>query len=185
MALLDGLEQLPNKTVNYKGIQLKEFDLDAALKRHPQIMLVDELAHSNAAGCRHTKRYQDVEELLRAGINVYTTINVQHLESLNDLVASITQVAVSERIPDSVFDSADQVELVDIEPDDLIIRLQSGKVYRKDQANRALDHFFSKENLAALREIALRRTADRLSRNAQKEGNESAEKAGEHILVCI
>ena len=130
LALLDGLEQLPNKTVNYKGIQLKEFDLDAALKRHPQIMLVDELAHSNAAGCRHTKRYQDVEELLRAGINVYTTINVQHLESLNDLVASITQVAVSERIPDSVFDSADQVELVDIEPDDLIIRLQSGKVYR-------------------------------------------------------
>ena len=185
MALLDGLEQLPNKTVNYKGIQLKEFDLDAALKRHPQIMLVDELAHSNAAGCRHTKRYQDVEELLRAGINVYTTINVQHLESLNDLVASITQVAVSERIPDSVFDSADQVELVDIEPDDLIIRLQSGKVYRKDQANRALDHFFSKENLAALREIALRRTADRLSRNAQKEGNERAAKAGEHILVGL
>ena len=185
LALLDGLEQLPNKTVNYKGIQLKEFDLDAALKRHPQIMLVDELAHSNAAGCRHTKRYQDVEELLRAGINVYTTINVQHLESLNDLVASITQVAVSERIPDSVFDSADQVELVDIEPDDLIIRLQSGKVYRKDQANRALDHFFSKENLAALREIALRRTADRLSRNAQKEGNERAAKAGEHILVCL
>ena len=185
LALLDGLEQLPNKLVEYKGIQLKEFDLDAALKRHPQIMLVDELAHSNAAGCRHTKRYQDVEELLRAGINVYTTINVQHLESLNDLVASITQVAVSERIPDYVFDSADQVELVDIEPDDLILRLQSGKVYRKDQANRALNHFFTKENLAALREIALRRTADRLSRNAQKEGNERAAKAGEHILICL
>ncbi len=185
LALLDGLEQLPNKLVEYKGIQLKEFDLDAALKRHPQIMLVDELAHSNAAGCRHTKRYQDVEELLRAGINVYTTINVQHLESLNDLVASITQVAVSERIPDYVFDSAYQVELVDIEPDDLILRLQSGKVYRKDQANRALNHFFTKENLAALREIALRRTADRLSRNAQKEGNERAAKAGEHILICL
>lgn len=185
LALLDGLEQIPNRMIEYKGIQLKEFDLDAALKRHPQIILVDELAHSNAAGCRHTKRYQDIEELLRAGINVYTTINVQHLESLNDLVASITQVAVSERIPDYVFDSADQVELVDIEPDDLILRLQSGKVYGKDQANRALNHFFTKENLAALREIALRRTADRLSRNAQKAGNERAAKAGEHILICL
>ena len=136
LALLEGLEQLPNKEVTYKGIKIKEFDLDTALKRHPQIILVDELAHSNAAGCRHTKRYQDVEELLRAGIDVYTTVNVQHLESLNDLVASITQIAVSERIPDSVFDSADQVELVDIEPDDLIARLQSGKVYRKNQASR-------------------------------------------------
>ena len=185
LALLDGLEQLPNKIVDYKGLRLKEFDLDAALKRHPQILLVDELAHSNADGCRHKKRYQDVEELLRAGINVYTTINVQHLESLNDLVASITRVAVSERIPDSVFDSADQVELVDIEPDDLIIRLQSGKVYRKVQANRALNHFFTKENLTALREIALRRTADRLNRNAQKAGNERAAKAGEYILICL
>lgn len=185
LALLDGLEQLPNKEVDYKGIKLKEFDLDAALKRHPQIILVDELAHSNAAGCRHSKRYQDVEELLRAGIDVYTTVNVQHLESLNDLVASITQVAVSERIPDSVFDSADQVELVDIEPDDLIARLQSGKVYRKNQASRALNHFFTKDNLAALREIALRRTADRLSRNAKKSGNETTAKAGEHILICL
>ena len=185
LALLEGLEQLPNKEVDYKGIKLKEFDLDAALKRHPQIVLVDELAHSNAAGCRHAKRYQDVEELLRAGIDVYTTVNVQHLESLNDLVASITQVAVSERIPDSVFDSADQVELVDIEPDDLIARLQSGKVYRKSQASRALNHFFTRDNLAALREIALRRTADRLSRNAQKSGNETVAKAGEHILICL
>lgn len=185
LALLEGLEQLPNKEVNYKGIILKEFDLDAALKRQPQIVLVDELAHSNVAGCRHAKRYQDVEELLRAGIDVYTTVNVQHLESLNDLVASITQVAVSERIPDYVFDSADQVELVDIEPDDLIARLQSGKVYRKNQASRALNHFFTKDNLAALREIALRRTADRLSRNAQKSGNETVAKAGEHIMICL
>ena len=185
LALLEGLEQLPNKEVAYKGIKIKEFDLDTALKRHPQIILVDELAHSNAAGCRHTKRYQDVEELLRAGIDVYTTVNVQHLESLNDLVASITQIAVSERIPDSVFDSADQVELVDIEPDDLIARLQSGKVYRKNQASRALNHFFTRDNLAALREIALRRTADRLSRNAQKSGNETVAKAGEHILICL
>ena len=125
LALLEGLEQLPEKIVEYKGISLKELDLDAALQRRPNILLVDELAHSNAAGCRHSKRYQDVEELLRAGISVYTTVNVQHLESLNDLVASITHIAVSERIPDSIFDSADQVELVDIEPDDLILRLQS------------------------------------------------------------
>ena len=185
LALLDGLEQLPVKTINYKGIELKEFDLDLALQRHPQIILVDELAHSNAAGCRHTKRYQDVEELLRAGIDVYTTVNVQHLESLNDLVESITHIAVSERIPDSVFDSADQVELVDIEPDDLIVRLQSGKVYKKNQASRALNNFFIKDNLAALREIALRRTADRLSRSAQKTGNETAAKAGEHIMICL
>lgn len=185
LALLDGLEQLPTLKVEYKGIILNEFDLDAALKRHPQLLLVDELAHSNAAGCRHAKRYQDVEELLRAGIDVYTTVNVQHLESLNDLVASITQVAVSERIPDSVFDSADQVELVDIEPDDLILRLQTGKVYQRNQASRALNHFFTKDNLVALREIALRRTADRLSRNAQRTGNETAAKAGEHILICL
>lgn len=185
LALLDGLEQLPTLKVEYKGIVLNEFDLDAALKRRPQLLLVDELAHSNAAGCRHTKRYQDVEELLRAGIDVYTTVNVQHLESLNDLVASITQVAVNERIPDSVFDSADQVELVDIEPDDLILRLQTGKVYQRNQASRALNHFFTRDNLVALREIALRRTADRLSRNAQRTGNETAAKAGEHILICL
>lgn len=185
LALLDGLEQLPCREVEYKGVTLKEFDLDAALTRRPELILVDELAHSNAAGCRHAKRYQDIEELLRAGINVYTTVNVQHLESLNDLVASITKVAVSERVPDRVFDSADQVELVDIEPADLINRLQTGKVYREGQAQRALDHFFSLENLAALREIALRRTADRLSRSAQKKGNEAAARAGEHILICL
>ena len=185
LALLDGLEQIPVKNVEYKGIALKEFDLDAALKRRPALLLVDELAHSNAAGCRHAKRYQDVEELLRAGIDVYTTVNVQHLESLNDLVASITHIAVSERIPDSVFDSADQVELVDIEPDDLISRLQSGKVYKKTQAFQALGNFFKKDNLAALREIAMRRTADRLSRKAQKDENETAAKAGEHILTCL
>lgn len=185
MALLKGLEQLPCKEVVYKGVVLHEFDLDAALSRKPQLILVDELAHSNAAGCRHAKRYQDVEELLRAGIDVYTTVNVQHLESLNDLVASITGIAVNERIPDHVFDSADQVELVDIEPADLIVRLQSGKVYQGEQAWRALGNFFSQENLAALREIALRRTADRLNRTAQKSGNEAAARAGEHILICL
>lgn len=185
LALLDGLEVLPDKIIDYRGIELKEFDLDAALRRRPQLILVDELAHSNAPGCRHSKRYQDVEELLRAGIDVYTTVNVQHLESLNDLVASITRVTVNERIPDSVFDAADQVELADIEPDDLIQRLQSGKVYQKVQASRALEHFFTRDNLAALREIALRRTADRLSRKAQKSRNETAARAGEHILICL
>ena len=185
LALLDGLEQIPHKEIDYKGIRLQELDLDAALRRHPQLLLVDELAHSNAAGCRHIKRYQDIEELLRAGIDVYTTVNVQHLESLHDLVESITQISVSERIPDSVFDSADQVELVDIEPSDLIVRLQSGKVYQKPQAFRALNNFFTIDNLAALREIALRRTADRLSRKAQKTGNETTSKAGEHILICL
>ena len=185
LALLEGLEQLPTRQVEYRGIDLREFDLDAALERHPQLILVDELAHSNAAGSRHLKRYQDVQELLRAGIDVYTTVNVQHLESLHDLVASITQVSVSERIPDSVFDSADQVELVDIEPDDLIERLREGKIYQQKQAARALNHFFVRDNLAALREIALRRTADRLSRHAQKSGSEAAAKAGEHILVCL
>ncbi len=185
LALLDGLEQLPCREIEYKGVLLKEFDLDSALQRKPQLILVDELAHSNAQGCRHAKRYQDVEELLRAGIDVYTTVNVQHLESLNDLVASITGIAVSERIPDSIFDSADQVELVDIEPDDLLIRLQKGKVYREGQAERALNNFFTRENLAALREIALRRTADRLNRTAQKKGNEAAARAGEHILICL
>lgn len=185
LALLDGLEQLPPKEVVYKGVKIKEFDLDAALARKPQLILVDELAHSNAAGSRHAKRYQDVEELLRAGIDVYTTVNVQHLESLHDLVASITGVAVSERFPDHVFDSADQVELVDIEPEDLIARLQKGKVYQGGQAQRALNHFFTRENLAALREIALRRTADRLNRTAQKMGNEMGARAGEHILICL
>lgn len=185
LALLDGLEQFPCKEVRYKSITLQEFDLDAALARKPQLILVDELAHSNAAGCRHVKRYQDVEELLRAGIDVYTTINVQHLESLNNLVESITGVSVSERIPDRVFDSADQVEVIDIEPADLIARLQTGKVYQTKQAQRALSNFFSLENLAALREIALRRTADRLNRSAQKAGNEAAARAGEHILICL
>lgn len=185
LALLNGLEQLPRKNVDYKGVCLSEFDLDAALERHPQLLLVDELAHSNAPSMRHSKRYQDVEELLRAGIDVYSTVNVQHLESLNDLVESITGVSVKERIPDSVFDAAAEVTLVDIEPDNLIKRLEEGKIYRPIQAGRALENFFSRENLEALREIALRRTADRISRLAQKEERELTVKAGEHILTCI
>ena len=185
LALLNGLEVLPCKEISYHGIKLKELDLDLALQRRPQLILVDELAHSNAQGCRHTKRYQDVEELLQAGINVYTTVNVQHLESLNDLVSSITTIAVNERIPDHIFDRANQVELVDIEPDELVKRLQAGKVYRERQAKQALAHFFTAENLAALREIAMRRTADQLNRTALQEGKGRTAKAGEHILICL
>lgn len=185
LALLDGLEVLPYKEIDYRGIKLKEFDLDRALQRKPQLILVDELAHNNAQGCRHTKRYQDVEELLQAGINVYTTVNVQHLESLNDLVSSITGIVVNERIPDRVFDRANQVELVDIEPDELVKRLQGGKVYRERQAKQALQNFFTTENLAALREIAMRRTADQLNRTAIQEGKGKTAKAGEHILICL
>ena len=185
LALLAGLEALPNQMIDYRGIQLREFDLDQALQRKPQLILVDELAHNNAQGCRHTKRYQDVEELLQAGINVYTTVNVQHLESLNDLVSSITGVTVQERIPDHVFDRASQVELVDIEPNELVKRLQAGKVYRERQARQALQNFFTTENLAALREIAMRRTADQLNRSAVQEGNQKSARAGEHILICL
>nr|HML48882.1 DUF4118 domain-containing protein [Clostridia bacterium] len=187
-ALMDGLEVLPPLEIAYKGIELKEFDLDRAIQRKPELILVDELAHTNAQGCRHKKRYQDVEELLRAGIDVFTTVNVQHIESLNDVVASITGVTVRERIPDSVFDSADQIELTDIDPDDLIERLHKGKVYREEQAERALVNFFIREKLIALREIALRRTADQVNRVAVQTGEppkSGGSYANEHILVCL
>lgn len=187
MALLEGLETLPPLEVSYKSVVLKEFDLDFAIRRRPELVLVDELAHTNAEGCRHKKRYQDVEELLQAGIDVYSTINVQHIESLNDVVASITGISVRERIPDSVFDSADQIELVDIEPDDLIERLHKGKIYSKEKAQRALSNFFTKEKLIALREIALRRTADKVNRVAvQNEPlKNNSPVTNEHILVCL
>lgn len=150
-ALREGLEEIPPLMVDYKGIQLREFDLDAALKRRPQLLLVDELAHTNVRGCRNEKRYQDVMELLQAGISVYSTVNIQHLESLNDLVGSITGIQVRERIPDYVFDQADQVEVIDIEPDDLIRRMKEGKIYGESQAERALSNFFRREKLVALR----------------------------------
>ena len=185
LALLEGLEVLSCREVDYRGIRLREFDLDGALARRPQLILVDELAHSNAPGCRHTKRYQDVEELLQAGINVYTTVNVQHLESLNDLVTSITGIVVNERIPDHVFDRANQVELVDIAPADLEKRLEEGKIYRQRQAKQALENFFTVENLTALREIAMRRTADQLNRTAVQEKKGKAARAGDHILICL
>ena len=185
LALLEGLEVLSCREVDYRGIRLREFDLDGALARRPQLILVDELAHSNAPGCRHTKRYQDVEELLQAGINVYTTVNVQHLESLNDLVTSITGIVVNERIPDHVFDRANQVEVVDIAPADLEKRLEEGKIYRQRQAKQALENFFTAENLTALREIAMRRTADQLNRTAVQEKKGKAARAGDHILICL
>ncbi len=161
-ALLTGLEQLPLRMVEYRGMRLREFDLDAALARRPGLILVDELAHTNAPGSRHAKRWQDVEELLAAGIDVYTTCNVQHLESLNDVVAKITDVQVRETVPDSVLEAADEVELIDLPPDDLIQRLKEGKVYVPDQAERAVRRFFRKGNLIALRELALRTTAARV-----------------------
>lgn len=186
-ALVNGLECLPNLVSEYNGITLSEFNLDAALARHPQLILVDELAHTNAPVCRHTKRYQDIEELLNAGIDVYTTVNVQHIESLNDTVASITGIMVHERIPDSVFDNAGQVELVDIEPQELIERLQAGKVYNPTQAERATENFFTVENLTALREIALRRCADRVNllTEAVRIKSHSDYHTDEHILVCL
>lgn len=186
-ALLNGLELLPTKEVEYNGITLHEFDIDTALKRKPQLILVDELAHTNAQGCRHTKRYQDIKELLNAGIDVYTTVNVQHIESLCDVVASITEVFVRERIPDSLFDNADQVELVDIEPQELIDRLNAGNVYKEAQAKQAVENFFTVENLTALREIALRRCADRvniLAENARLKSHGDYH-TDEHILVCL
>lgn len=186
-ALLSGLEQLPVKEISYNGITLREFDIDAALKRKPQLILVDEFAHTNAEGSRHAKRYQDVQELLKAGINVYTTVNVQHIESLNDTVAAITGIMVRERIPDSVFDEADQVELVDIEPAELLERLASGNVYREEQAERAAVNFFTVENLTALREIALRRCADRVNllTESARIQSRSDYHTDEHILVCL
>ena len=188
-ALLAGLEVIPRRRIDYKGQSLEEMDLDAIIARHPQIVLVDELAHTNVEGSRHPKRYLDVEELMSHGIDVYTTVNIQHIESLNDVVAQITLVRVRETVPDAVFDRADAVELVDLTPDDLIQRLKEGKVYVPPQAERALEHFFSPANLTALRELALRRTADRVDEQLLTEMQAHAIQgpwaAGERILVCI
>src|SRR6185437_3601183 len=161
-ALVKGLEVFPRRRIEYKGQELEEMDLDGLIARHPQIAVVDELAHSNAPGSRHPKRYQDVLELLENGISVYTAVNIQHIESLNDVVAQITHVRVRETVPDAIFDRADAVEVIDLPPDDLIQRLREGKVYVPDQAKRALNEFFSPANLTALRELALRRTAERV-----------------------
>src|SRR3981189_3390356 len=188
-ALLDGIEVIPKRQIAYKGRALDEMDIDAVIARHPQIALVDELAHTNAPGCRHPKRYLDVEELLSHGIDVYTAVNIQHIESLNDVVAQITHVRVRETVPDSVFDRADAIELIDLTPDDLIQRLKEGKVYVPKQAERALEHYFSPGNLTALRELALRRTAERVDEqlltHMQANAIAGPWAAGERILVCI
>ena len=188
-ALLEGLDVIPRRRLEYKGQWLEEMDLDAIIARRPQIVLVDELAHTNVPGSRHPKRYLDVEELLNHGIDVYTTVNIQHIESLNDVVAQITHVRVRETVPDSVFDRAEAIELVDLTPDDLIQRLKDGKVYVPQQAERALEHYFSPSNLTALRELALRRTADRVDEQLLAELHTHAIPGpwavGERILVCI
>ena len=167
-ALLEGLEILPPRELDHRGIRLREFDLDAALARRPAVILVDELAHTNAPGSRHARRWQDVEELLSAGLDVYTAVNVQHVESLNDLVGKITGVVVRETVPDSILELADQVELVDLPPEDLLKRLHEGKVYVPEQARKAVDSFFRPGNLIALREMALRKTAERVEAQMQR-----------------
>jgi two-component system sensor histidine kinase KdpD len=189
-ALLIGLEMLPRRLLEHRGIKLEEFDLDAALQRRPGLVLVDELAHSNAPGSRHPKRWQDVEELLDAGIDVFTTLNVQHLESLNDVVAQITGVVVRETVPDAVFDKAYEVRVVDLPVDQLLGRLQEGKVYVADQAaSRAVENFFREGNLIALRELALRRTAERVEAKMRgykaAHGIEETWHTGERVLVCV
>ena len=188
-ALLHGLEVIPRKKLEYKDQILEEMDLDALIARRPKIALVDELAHTNAPGSRHPKRYLDVEELLSHGIDVYTAVNIQHIESLNDVVAQITHVRVRETVPDKVFDLADAIELIDLTPDDLIQRLKEGKVYVPKQAERALEHYFSPGNLTALRELALRRTAERVDEqlltHMQANAIAGPWAAGERILVCV
>jgi two-component system, OmpR family, sensor histidine kinase KdpD len=188
-AQLAGLEVVPRRKVEYKGRTLEEMDLDAILKRRPALVLVDELAHTNAEGSRHPKRYLDVEELLTAGIDVCSTMNVQHVESLNDVVARITRIRVRETVPDRVVDAADEVELVDLTPADLMARLREGKVYVREHAQRALRHYFSPGNLTALRELALRRTAERVDDQMLSYMREHAITgpwaAGERVVVCL
>lgn len=188
-ALVQGLRVLPPRWVIHRNTKLREFDLDAALERHPAVILVDELAHTNASDARHPKRWQDVMELLEAGIDVYTTLNVQHIESLNDVVAQITYVRVRETIPDAVLERANEIELIDLPPDELLNRLREGKVYIPEQAQQALQHFFRKGNLLALRELALRSTAQRVDVDVQAyrkaHGIETTWHATERILVCV
>ena len=161
-SLLRGLEALPRRRVVRRGVSCEEFDLDGALARRPALILVDEFAHANLPGARHAKRWQDVMELLDAGIDVYTTLNIQHLESLSDVVAKITGLVVRETVPDMVLEQTDEVALIDLPPDELLQRLKEGKVYVPEQAREAVQNFFRKGNLIALRELALRRTADRV-----------------------
>jgi len=188
-AMLVDLEVIPRQQIIYRGVQLPEMDIDAVLRRKPQLVLVDELAHTNVPGSRHAKRYQDVEELLANGIDVYTTLNIQHIESLTDVITQITGTVVRETVPDSVIDDVTDIELVDLPPDELINRLQEGKVYVPDQAQRAIEKFFRKGNLTALRELAMRRAAERVNDQMraymQTRAIQGPWPASEHLLVCI
>jgi two-component system sensor histidine kinase KdpD len=188
-ALLAGLESISPRAIPYRGVTLREFDLDATLARRPQLVLVDELAHTNVEGSRHAKRWQDVEELLQAGMNVWTTLNVQHVESLNDVIAQITGIVVRETLPDAVLEKADEIELIDITPEELLERLQVGKVYIPPQAERAIQHFFQKTNLVALRELSLRQAAMRIQRDVDAARHERAARVpwatAERVLVCV
>lgn len=185
MQHLQGLPSLPPRTILYCNIELKEFDLDGALKRKPELILVDELAHTNAEGVRNRKRFQDIEELLNAGIDVYTTVNVQHIESLNDVVENITGIRVKETVPDYIFDGANKIKLIDIEPDELLRRFEDGKIYEPERAQTAMNHFFTQENLKLLREIAMRKAADRISNENQNERRTTEKMANTKVLVCI
>ena len=188
-ALAEGLERLPSRTLEHRGVSLKEFDIDAALARRPHLLVLDELAHTNAPGSRHNKRWQDALELLDAGIDVWTTVNVQHLESLNDLVAQVTGVVVRETVPDRLLDQADEIEFIDLPPDELLHRLAEGRVYVADQAALASQQFFRKGNLTALRELALRRTAEHVDGAVRDYRREHAIEptwpVSERLLVCI
>lgn len=189
IAVLQGLEILPPKLVQHRGTVQREFNLDSALKRQPTLILIDELAHSNAPSCRHPKRWQDIDELLNAGIDVYSTLNVQHLESLNDDINQVTGIQVMETVPDTVLELADEIELIDLPPDDLLIRLKEGKVYIPQQAERAMQNFFRKGNLIALRELSLRLTADRVDAQMLNYRDDNAIRdiwqVGDCILICI
>jgi two-component system sensor histidine kinase KdpD len=188
-ALLDGLEVLPRRRISYRGIELEELDVDAVISRRPEVVLVDELAHTNAPGVRHPKRWQDVMDLLEAGIDVHTTLNVQHIESLIDAIAQITGVRVRETVPDAVIERADEIELIDLPPEELLERLAEGKVYLPEQARRAIDNYFKRGNLMALRELALRRTAERVDADVQAYRREQRIRTmwptRERLLVCI
>src|SRR5580704_8441752 len=187
--LLQGLEIVPRLTLDYRGIEFQEMDLDAILKRKPKLVLVDELAHSNIPGTRHLKRHQDVDELLDAGIDVYSTLNVQHIESLNDIVARITGVTVRETVPDGVVQKANSIELIDLTPEELLQRLSEGKVYIPEQARLAMNRFFTPGNLTALRELALRQAAesvdDQMTSYMRQHAIAGPWPASERILVCL
>jgi two-component system sensor histidine kinase KdpD len=184
-ALIGDLEQVPRRKIEYRGVVLEEMDLDAVIKRRPTVALVDELAHTNAPGCRHAKRYKDVEELLRTGISVITTMNVQHLESLYDVVEKFTGVKVKERVPDYVLAQAHQVVNVDLPSEDLQERMRAGKIYPAERVPRALEHFFTEPNLNQLREIALEQVAHVLDKRRQEKDRDTSANTSERVMVCV